>query len=106
MKTTHKKYAIAPRKYGNPFFDRMSCPIQVLPETIWIQYKAFNGDLKDIELPVVECFARGNWIARRYSGFPVHKILKALDNRGIYASSIICTNTNWIEIVADKSYDK
>lgn len=95
---------IAPRQFGNPYFDRMSCPLDILPETFTIHYRTGNGVIVKIDLPTRECAHQGNFISRKYTGVSFKAIEKALNARGIFYKSVIYKPGDGIDIVADPSY--
>lgn len=59
---------IAPRQYGNRFFDVMACPVEILPETFTYHYLNNNEEF-EIELPTKECVRQGNIIQGGLQGF-------------------------------------
>lgn len=86
MNTLRPNQVIAPKKYGNPYFDAMSIPVALLPETFTVGVKIYNesGDSKDTftgnpctvftaVLKTADHYVQGNFVARRYTGCNMHK---------------------------------
>ena len=88
----------APNKYGNPQFNAMECPLECFPKTFAIVVRRPDDSTFDMTLPTEECFMDGSFVARKYSGISIPKIVKALQTRGIEFKGIISTYENSIEV--------
>lgn len=93
---------IAPKQFGNPYFDAMSCPKDILPKTFTYHYRDLNGSIKLIELPTEYCVQQGNFVSRTYTGVKTHLVAKHLSHLDIEFSSIICESDDGIEILNPK----
>ena len=58
------------------------------PISYWTETTLVCADDKPIELPTVEIWRKGDWLARRFSGVQFDLIEIALKKRGIYAERI------------------
>ena len=92
----------APKKYGNPYFDAMECPVEVLPETFTAKYRTFDNQVKEIDLPTKDCFQEGNFVARRYAGITRPLVELALLYRGIVFRSTVWDEETGIQILEPK----
>ena len=90
--TNFEKIVTAPKKTGNPYFDAMECPLDVLPETFIATYRDSENQLVNIEVPTKECFVPGSWLARRYAGITEPKLIKYLNSIGIYPKATVWGN--------------
>ena len=77
---------IAPRQYGNRFFDVMACPVEVLPETFSYHYLK-NDEEFEIELPTKECVRQGDIVSRRFTGVQSDLVMKCLTKMEIGRAS-------------------
>lgn len=96
---------IAPRQYGNRFFDVMACPVEVLPETFSYHYLK-NDEEFEIELPTKECVRQGDIVSRRFTGVQSDLVMKCLTKMGIEFSDIRLCPGDAFNIVPDSSYSK
>jgi hypothetical protein len=94
------KKVIAPKRTGNPLFDKMSCPVDILPEKFEIHYKDFEDKEHKIELSTKNCFIQGDWVARRYTVLSHRLVCKELNTQGIKYKSIVYKSDYGIEIIS------
>lgn len=64
--------------------DKFEQPITDWPESIKVK-----ADGVELELPTIEIWKKGDWLARRFSGIHFDLIDKALKLRGINAKRIL-----------------
>ncbi len=73
---------LADNKYGNEFFNRMMAGIELWPETTLVELKYRNDQIEIVEIPTVDIWVIGDWLARRYAATPYSVIQKWLRNNG------------------------
>jgi hypothetical protein len=83
----------APRKYGNIYFDKMEAPINCWPELTEVELTDRNGTKRIVEIPTVEIWVAGDFVARRYASTPYWRI-----ERWLRANGYPLYNVKWIGV--------
>lgn len=84
---------IAPRKYGNEYFDVMEAPISCWPEKTVVVLESGSIIESRVEIPTVEIWVAGDFVSRQYATTPFSAIKAWLKKAGIIWTRCMVENT-------------